>query len=135
MCRRVLFYLEWRVTDYGGRTPMVIWFPSLFSLSWYVMYIIVLFVFYFLILVCILLICSFIPFSFIEIFILFNLVLQLQFLICLVFHFGYNFLKFLILSLALLLKFFFQFHHSINFFIIDFFQFHHSFTSTVLQFN
>jgi hypothetical protein len=46
-----------------------------FSLSWYVMYIIVLFVFYFSILVPILLICYFIPFSFIEVFILFNLVI------------------------------------------------------------
>jgi len=45
-------------------------------------------------------------FSIYRRFILFNLVLQLQFLICLVFYFGLYFLKFLILSLALLLNFF-----------------------------
>jgi hypothetical protein len=78
--------------------------------------------FYFSISALILLVSYSIHFSFIEVFVLFNLVLQLQFLICLVFHFGPHFLKFVILSLALLLKFFFfQFHPSIKFSVILFF--------------
>jgi len=52
----------------------------------------------------------FCSFSVYRIFILFNLVLQLQFLICLVFHFSPYFLKFLILSFVRLLKGFFSFN-------------------------
>jgi len=57
------------------------------------MYIIVLFVSYFSISVFILLICYFVSFLFIEVFIIFNLVFQLQFLICLIFHLGSYFFK------------------------------------------
>jgi hypothetical protein len=82
------------------------------------MYNIVFFVFYFSISVLILLISYFIPFLFKQVFIFLNLVIQLQFLICLVFHFGPLFLIFLILSLALLLIFFFNFILQSNFLLL-----------------
>jgi hypothetical protein len=81
--------------------------PPFFSLFEHVMYTTVLFISYFSISVFVLFISYFVSFPFINVFILFNLVLQLQFLICLVFHFGPHLLKFLILFLTLLLKFIF----------------------------
>jgi hypothetical protein len=116
MRRHILIHLEWRVATDGCRIAIdsrLIYF-SFFSLSWHVRYTIVLFISYFSISVFILLISYFVPFSFIEFFIIFNLVFQLQFLICLIFHFDPHFSKFLILSLALFLKFFFPFNSIIK---------------------
>ena len=80
-------------------------------------------IFYFAISVFILLISYFVPFLFIKVFILFNLVLQLQFLICLVFHFGPHFflISNFILGTFVEVFFFFQFNPSINLFVVLFF--------------
>jgi hypothetical protein len=87
------------------------------------MYNIVLFISYFSILVLILLISYFVPFPLIKVFIIFKLAFQLQFIICLVFHSSFYFLKFLIFSLTFLLKFFsFNFILQSKFLLFIFFQ-------------
>ena len=111
MQHRVFFYLEWHVAAQGGRifvgghliffllfslpTGNVHNYPLCFLLFNFSPYSINF---------------LFRSFSIYRIFILFNLVLQLQFLICLVFHFSPHFLKFLILSFVRLLKVFCSFN-------------------------
>jgi hypothetical protein len=118
ICHHVLFYMVWHMTAYGSLIVNNDRFFFLFSLlpgkghdcSF----------FFFSISVLILLIFYYVFFSFIEVF--FNLVIQLQFLICFVFHFG---LFFLIVFLDSFVKGFFdfQFHHSIKVFVVLLFSF------------
>ena len=75
MCHHVLFHVKWHVAAYNSRIVAdgrLIFYP-LFSLSWHIMYNIVLFVSYFSISVLFLLISYFIIFLFIEVFFCFQL--------------------------------------------------------------
>jgi hypothetical protein len=119
MHSHILFHLEWHMVVYGGW--IIVGGCLIFSpLSWHVMYTIVLFVSCFSIPVIILLISYFVFILFIEVLILFNLVLQLEFLFG--FFISPYFLKFLILSSKIMLKFFsFNFIIRSNFMLFYFF--------------
>jgi len=119
MRSRILFHLEWHMATYSGWSIVsgcLIFFPSLLACNVHHCPL------------CFLLFNSnphsiisyFVSISFIEVLILLNLVLQLQFL------FGFSispyFLKFLILSSTLMLKFFsFNFIIRSNFMLFYFF--------------
>ena len=104
----------------GTWRRMVVWLSTMivsfffFSLSYQVKGTIALF--FFSISVLILLIFYYVFFSFIEVF--FNLVIQLQFLICFVFHFGLYFFFIVFLDSFVKGFFDFQFHHSIKVFVV-----------------
>jgi len=88
-CHHVLFLMMWHKTAYGGRIIVsgCFFFIFFFSLSCQIKCTIVLFVFAFSILVLILLVSYFILIPFIKVLFVFDLVLQLKFLICFSFHF------------------------------------------------
>jgi hypothetical protein len=89
-----------------------VFFPY-FSLSWQIMYNIVIFVSYFSISIFILLISHFILFLSIEAFYLFNLFLQLQFFICFFFNFSPHSFNFLFHYYSFYKSVFFQYSLSI----------------------
>jgi hypothetical protein len=118
--------MVWRVTTYGSWIVIDdhFFFYSLFSLSNQVKCMIVLF--FLSISVLILLVYYFVLIPFIEVFSFFNLVLQLQFLVCFVFHFGpYSFdFWFLIFFLCSFVKVYFAFNFIFQSkFLLFFFQF------------